>query len=91
MTCYSSVFNIMVIIYKMYFKTQYQDFLSNSLHISVSSCIPPLSTSPLLLRFLLSVRVVPSWSSSTSPGVIRSLRMASKPWCGLAQDSKAFF
>lgn len=36
------------------------------------------------------VRVVPSWSSSTSPGATRSPRTVSRPWCAPALDSKAF-
>lgn len=36
------------------------------------------------------VRVVPSWSSSTSPGATRSPRTASRPWCAPALDSKVF-
>lgn len=47
---------------------------------------------PLLTLFfvLFSVRVVLCWSSWTFPGVIKSRRMASRPWCAPALDSNVF-
>lgn len=47
---------------------------------------------PLLTLFfvLFSVRVVLCWSSWTFPGVIKSRRMASRPWCAPALVSNVF-